>query len=211
MRKLLLIGGGGHCLAVADSANQMGIWDKIGIIDNKRTEALAGIPVVGKDEDLAMLFEEGWQEAFVSLGSVKFEDVALRRLRFEMTKKIGFSFPVILDPTAVIARGAEIAEGSYVGKCVVVNSMAHIDECAIINTGAIIEHNCQIGSFAHISPGAILCGHVCVGEGTHIGAGSVIRQELTIGRNVLIGMGSVVVKDIPDGTKAFGNPCKEVK
>lgn len=211
MRKLLLIGGGGHCLAVADSASRMGVWDKIGIIDNKRAEALAGFPVVGKDEDLAVLFAEGWQEAFVSLGSVKTEDVVLRELRYKTTKQIGFSFPAILDPTAVIATDAVIEDGVYVGKCAVVNSNAYIGECAIINTGAIIEHNCQVGEFCHISPGAVLCGHVCVGEGTHIGAGSVVRQELTIGRNVLIGMGSVVVKDISDAVKAYGNPCKEVE
>ena len=35
-------------------------------------------------------------------------------------------------------------------------------------------------------------------------------QCLNIGKNCMIGAGSVVVKDIPDGVKAYGNPCRVV-
>lgn len=81
----------------------------------------------------------------------------------------------------------------------------------IINTGAIVEHDCTIGNFVHVSPGCTLCGSVAVGENTHVGAGSVVRQQVQIGRNCLIGAGSVVVSSIPDGAEAYGNPCKVVK
>ena len=43
-----------------------------------------------------------------------------------------------------------------------------------------------------------------------MGAGSVVRQGISIGQTSLIGVGSVVVKDVPDGVKAFGNPCRVV-
>lgn len=211
MKKLLLIGGGGHCRSVLDSVRRIGAWDEIGIIDNKQREAVSGIPIVGADEDMEALWTKGWREAFVSIGSIGIEDAVLRRMRYQDAKRIGFSFPYIVDPTAVIAEDVNINEGVYVGKQAVINAGAHIEECAIINTGAVLEHGCQIGGFCHISTGAILCGSVCVGEQTHVGAGAVVRQGLTIGRNALIGIGSVVVKDIPDAVKAYGNPCKEVE
>jgi acetyltransferase-like isoleucine patch superfamily enzyme len=50
-----------------------------------------------------------------------------------------------------------------------------------------------------------------VGEGTWIGAGAVVIPGIRIGKNCIIGAGSVVVKDIPDGVKAYGNPCKIVE
>jgi tetrahydrodipicolinate N-succinyltransferase len=84
------------------------------------------------------------------------------------------------------------------------NPDAWIGECAIINSGSIIEHDCHISDFAHVSPGAVLGGSVFVGEGSHIGIGSIIRQGIRIGTNAMIGAGAVVVKDVDDGATVMG-------
>ncbi len=81
----------------------------------------------------------------------------------------------------------------------------------LINTGAIIEHDCAIGDHVHIAPGAILCGNVTVGEGAHIGAGAVVRQGIHIGAWSVVGCGAVVVKDVPDGVTVVGNPARPIK
>ena len=91
------------------------------------------------------------------------------------------------------------------------NTGSKLGFCSIINSGAIVEHDCTVGDFAHLSPGAVLCGQVSVGDDSHVGAGSVVRQLVNIGKNTMIGMGSVVVSDIPDKVTAYGNPCKVVK
>jgi len=64
----------------------------------------------------------------------------------------------------------------------------------IINTAAVVEHDCSVGIHCHIAPNATLCGSVKVGGLTHIGAGSVVLQGLTIGSNCVVGAGSVVTK-----------------
>ena len=205
--KLLLIGGGGHCRSVLDSALSAG-YKEIGIIDNNALSSSAGVPVMGNDDDLLELRENGWTDAFISVGSVG--STALRCKLYKMVKEMRFIVPDIIDPTAVIARQVNIEEGVFIGKNVVVNAGSVIGTCAILNTGAIIEHDCTVGAFSHISPGTKLCGQVSVGNDSHIGAGSVVRQCISIGNGSLIGIGSVVVKDMPDNVKAFGNPCKVV-
>lgn len=204
-KKLLLIGGGGHCRSVLDSVLNTGTYDEIGIIDTADCSC-SGVRVVGKDEDIPELIRSGWTDAFITVGSVG--DTRLRRRLYSMVRELGMHVPAVIDPTAAIARETVIRDGVFVGKHAVINTGSVIGECAIINTGAIIEHDCRIGGFVHVSPGTVLCGQVRIGADSHIGAGSVARQMITVGEHAMIGAGSVVVRNIPDHVKAYGNPCK---
>lgn len=201
-RKLLLIGGGGHCRSVLDTVLENNDFDEIAIIDND----LSINGVIGCDDDLPELLKKGWRNALITVGSVG--DTSLRRKLYLLAKEIGFDFPTIVDNTAVVSKKAVVGEGTFIGKRAVVNSSAIIGKCCIINTGAIIEHDCKLDDFVHFATGSVACGEVNVGENSHIGAGSVIRQQTTIGKDCLIGAGSTVVSDIPDGSVAYGNPCK---
>ena len=203
--KILLIGGGGHCRSVIDTIVSAGQYREIGIVDEK-TDNTLGFPVVGKDADLPRLLDQGWTHAFVSLGSIG--NPTVRKKLYNIIQEIGFKVPTIVDPSAVIARNVNLAEGVFVGKRVIVNANASIGMAAILNSGAIIEHDCQIGEFVHISPGAILCGNVQVDHDAHVGAGAVVKQQIHIGAKALIGAGSVVLQDIPAKTVAYGNPCR---
>lgn len=204
--KLLLIGGGGHCRSVLDSLLELQLYEKIGIIDQPGPPIL-GISVIGQDEDLPRLKEDGWTDAFITVGSIG--DTSLRHKLFQMVKKMGFTIPSVIDPSAVIGGEVDFAEGCFVGKKAIVNAGSAIGVCAIINSGAIVEHDCIVGDFAHISPGAILCGGVNVGNDTHVGAGTSVKQCITIGRNTIIGIGSTIIYDIPDGVTVYGKPGKE--
>ncbi|MCR5768064.1 MAG: acetyltransferase [Lachnospiraceae bacterium] len=207
-KKLLLIGGGGHCHSVLDTIMTIGKYNEIGIVDDFDSCSYLGVPVIGNDDDICTLKKEGWTDAFITVGSVG--NTRIRRRLYEMIKKYDLVVPTIIDSTATIGKGVKIEEGVFIGKRTVINAGSSIGACAIINSGAIIEHDCEIGAFSHISPGTILCGQVRVGEDSHIGAGSVIRQLIEIGNNTLIGAGSVVVRNISDNVKAYGNPCKVV-
>ena len=207
-KKLLLIGGGGHCRSVLDTAIRLNIFDEIGIVDFTDSSCL-GVKVVGNDDDIPSLINNGWNEAFITVGSVG--DTSIRRRLYKMAKDLNLTIPALIDPTAVIANGVEIGEGVFIGKRAIVNTCSTIGRCAIINTGAIVEHDCRIGDFAHISPGAVVCGQVTVGEDSHVGAGAVVRQQIKIGDNALIGAGSVVVANVAASVKAYGNPCKVVE
>jgi sugar O-acyltransferase, sialic acid O-acetyltransferase NeuD family len=207
-KKIMLIGGGGHCHSVVDSVIALGLYDEIGIVDTNNHSYL-GVSVIGADNDIPGLIKDGWTEAFITVGSVG--NTAVRRKLYQMVKSYNLNVPVIIDPSAIIAKNVEIKEGTFLGKRAVINAGTSVGICSIINTGAVVEHDCVISDFAHISPGTVLCGQVTVGDDSHVGAGSVVRQLITIGSESVIGAGSVVVKNIPDKVKAYGNPCKVIE
>lgn len=215
-KKLLLIGGGGHCHSVIDSVLSSRIYTEIGLVakdqDNYNElmdDTLIAPYLVGKDEDLPELYKRGWGSAFITLGSIG--NTFGRRALFKTISKIGFKIPTLIDPSAVVSGTAVMGNGIFIGKRAVVNAGVKLGTCTIINTGAIIEHDCIVGDFVHISPGTTICGQVSIGNDSHIGAGSVVRQMITIGSKSIIGAGSVVVKEIPDNVKAYGNPCRVVE
>lgn len=210
-RRILLVGGGGHCKSVLDSLLRLNEFSDIGIIDKKENYGgnVLGVPVIGCDEDLPRLFSEGYKYAFLTLGSIGNPKTRIRIYNF--LEKCGFEIPNIIDSTAVVSHNAYMGKGIFVGKKAVINAEATIHDGSIINTGAIIEHECLINKFVHIAPGAVLSGQVEVGAYSHIGANSVVKQQIKIGANSVIGMGSVVTRDVEDNMVAYGNPCKGVR
>jgi len=207
MKKLLLLGAGGHFRSVLDSV-KLDDFDNISLIDtpNRLGHVTHGLAVVGTDDDLPFLYNEGYQYAFITIGS---DGRTVRRAAlYEKLQKIGFTVPAIIDRTAIVSSEAVVMEGAFVGKGCILNSGVQVGECCIVNTGSIIEHDSVIRDFAHIAPGCCLAGGVYVGKNTHIGMASCILQTITVGSDSIIGAGSIVTRDIPSGVVAFGTPCK---
>lgn len=204
--KLVLIGGGGHCKSVLDAALQMNIFDEIVITDcgiSPGTEIM-GCRVAGNDDMLPDLFARGYTNAFISIGSIK--SAELRQKAYENALEIGFTFPNIIDPSAVIAKNVQLGAGVFVGKRTVVNSEVTIADMAIINTGSIIEHECYIGQFAHVAVSATLCGGVKLEEGVFIGSNATVIQGVEIGMNSIIGAGTLVLNDVSPNSTVVGIP-----
>lgn len=201
-------------MSVADSLlrseQQNRIYERIGIVDLKPAAPLFGyIPFVGTDGDLPKLLSSGWTDAFVTLGSIG--NTSHREKLFTLIQSIGFNMPNISDPSAVISPNTELEQGIYIGKTTVVNAGCKIASAAIINTGAVLEHNVMVGRYCHVSPGAVICGDTVIGDSSHIGAGSTVIQGLHIGSNVIIGAGAIVLHDVNSNKKIVGVPGREIQ
>lgn len=203
-KKIVLIGGGGHCRSVLDTLLRNGDYRDIVITDNNVPEGtkISGCNVVGNDYILSELLEDGYEYAFITVGSL--ESTRPRRFLFSKACELGFDIPAVIDRSAVVSEYAKLGNGVFVGKNAVVNAEAVIGDCAIINTGAIVEHECSVGEFTHISVGAKLCGNVIVGSDCLVGAGATVIQGIKIGSNAVIGAGSTVIRDIESSTVNVG-------
>lgn len=210
MERILLIGGGAHCSSVIDTLNQQALFEPVGILDtfDKIGKEVLGVPIIGEDSEMLEFFQKGIKYAFISLGSVG--DSRLRIKLKEKAEHIGFQFPTVIDPTAIVSKHVKIGAGTFIGKGAILNTNVYIGEHTIVNTGAIVEHDCRIGDFVHIAPGTTMSGSVSIGNNSHIGTNSAIIQNINIGDNSIIGAGSVVIRDIASFRKAYGNPCKEI-
>ncbi|MFK7747154.1 MAG: acetyltransferase [Kordia sp.] len=196
MSKICLFGASGHGKVVKDVATSTNIVVEAFIDDQPKSEFLQGIPVVTSVE-MAKYTDNKF---LISIGNNKIRKI--------ISQKLTNDFAILIHKTATISSSATIAEGTVVMNGTNINAAANIGKHVIINTAAIIEHDCTIGDFAHISPNATITGNVSVGEGTHIGAGAIVIPNVKIGKWATIGAGAVIIKDVPDFAVVVGNPGK---
>lgn len=203
-KKLVLLGGGGHCKSVLDALIRSYEYEDIVITDPdiEAGTTILGYKVIGTDDMLPELYSRGFQYAFITVGDLG--NSRIRKKLSELTFNIGFTFPVITDPSAGISQTASIGGGTFVGKNAVINAECNVGRHCIINTGAIIEHECEVGDFTHVSVGAIICGNCKIGEESFIGAGSTVIQGIKIGDNAIVGANSTVLSSIENYMKVYG-------
>lgn len=209
-KKLLLIGGGGHCKSILDTLYTCNAYEEIGIIEQAHISAkkVLDTDIIGTEENLPALKEAGYTDAFISVGSVG--NPAVRIKLFRQLMNLCFNIPIIVDPSSYIGFNCHIGTGVFIGKNTIINAETKIGNGAIINTNAIIEHDCEIGAFVHIAPGSTICGNTYIGNHSHIGAGATVIQSVHIGKGVIVGAGSVVVGSIEDFQRYCGVPAKKM-
>lgn len=199
MKKIIIVGGGGHGRVMIDAILEQKEFAVSGIIDPRidKGTSILGIEVLGSDDMIPELFGKGIRYACIGVGSVG--DCGARKRIYENLKEIGFTLAVVKHPKAVVAKDVTFEEGAFVAAGAVINTGARIGKNAIINTSSVVEHDCRIGSFVHIAPGAILGGGVIVGDETHIGMGAKIIQSKVIGKKCFIRANSTIASTIGDG------------
>lgn len=210
MKKIVLVGGGGHCKVIIDIIKSTNEYEIVGVTDNNKIgEKLLDVPIIGNDDILPELFKSGVKNAFVSLGALN--NIEVRDKIYNKLKNVGFNIPKLIHNKAVVSPYTEIHDGTCIMAGAIVNAGAVINENCIINTSSVIEHDCIIGRNTHVSPRSCIAGGCSIGENSHIGAGCCIIQGINIGSNVVIGAGAVVLKDIKDHVTAVGIPAKIIK
>ncbi len=205
----LILGAGGHARVVIDCLRYNPKVKITGILDAKPSltgQKLDGISVLGNDEMMEKLLNEGVSHFVVGLGSIG--DNQPRRRLFDLAVRVGLIPLMVRHPSAMISPGAELGDGCQFLPGCIVNIGAKFGVNVIVNSGAIVEHDCVVLDHAHISTGSRLSGGVSVESGAHIGAGATIRQGLRIGANAVVGAGSVVVKNVESGSIVAGVPAQ---
>lgn len=192
MEDIVLVGYGGHAKSVADCIKRQNEFNIVGYTDVKDNQC--EYKYLGTDDVLKELFNSGIKNAVICIGYLGKGDV--REKLYNALKDVGFSLPLIIDPTAIISETAVINEGTFVGKNTIINTEAVIGHCCIINTGAIVEHECRVGEFTHVAVSSVLCGQVDIGKSCLIGANSTVIQCISIPDKKIIPAGEVVRRNV---------------
>lgn len=196
---ILVYGAGGHAKSVMEMVQQDQKHTLAGIIDDDKrltgTHVL-GIPVLGTRALLPAMMAQGVSAAANGVGGII--DIGVRVQIFELLESFGFTFPGLIHPRATVEPSVKIGEGVQVFANAFVGSEAILQAKCMINTNAVVSHDCEIGEYTHIAPGALLAGHVHVGRRTLIGMGVTTTIGLKIGSEVRIGNGAIILADVPD-------------
>ncbi|MBG0778249.1 MAG: acetyltransferase [Desulfovibrionaceae bacterium] len=203
---LHIVGAGGHGRVVLDAARSMGVFADALFVD--RDPALAGTMVMGALVLGDALPAPGPGVAlFCAIGL----DNARRLALVQEWCAAGYAVPALVHAAAWVSPYAELGPGVAVMAQAAVQAGARVGAAAIVNTGACVDHDCDIGPGAHLAPGVHLSGNVTIGARTLMGTGSCAIQGRAVGRDCVVGAGAAVVRDIPASRQACGVPAKSVK
>ena len=96
MKKIILVGGGGHCKSVIDVIEQEGKFKIAGIIDrpNLLGSKILGYKFIGCDNDLKSLAKK-YPYALITVGQIK--SSTLRKKLFNLVNNAKFILPKIIS------------------------------------------------------------------------------------------------------------------
>ena len=208
--RIILVGGGGHCLSCIDVILSENNYEIFGIIDLKENigKKINIFSIIG-DDSMLPEFRTLCNNALVTLGQI--ENNKKRKELYFLLKSLNFTLPVIVAKSAIISKNSTISEGTIVMHHALINSGSSIGKNVIINSKALIEHDVEIKDHVHVSTGVLINGGCKIDSDVFIGSGSVLRNGIHICNDVIIGAASAVMKDITDSGTYFGNPLRRVR
>ena len=138
---LLIIGAGGHGKCVKETAELIGLFNKIDFLDDNSAEA------IGPWADYEK-FSASYSTAFIAIGNNE-----LRATWFDKLTAAGFNLITLVHPTAYISQSAQIGPGTIVLPMAVLHANVTVKRGNIIGIGTLLDHNVKIDEFCHIDSG----------------------------------------------------------
>ena len=203
MKKLIVVGAGGHAGSVADAARSAG-FSIVGFFDGS-TDRTTGKLEASDSLDGVDLEATGFA---LGIGANYAREDAYATIKNSYP---GARFPVIVHSSAWVSPSANLAEGAVVMSMASVGPGCSVGLGSLMNTGSSLDHDSKMGSFASLGPGARTGGNVTIGERSVVGLNAGILQGISVGSDTVIGAHSLVNKDTPDSAVAYGTPATVVR
>lgn len=197
---MIIAGAGGHALEVIDLLRSLGEQEIVVYGEQILSEYIhKSFPNFSSLEALSYYLQQD-PRFCLGVGNPRFRE----KLSQSFTNSGGIHFPLRgrhsrISPDADLAS-SDVMEHCYIG------SQVKLGVGCLINTGAQIHHETNIGKYSVVNPGAILLGAAQLGEFCFIGAHATVLPGVRIGNHVTVGAGAVVIRDIPDGVTVVGVP-----
>ncbi len=194
---LLVLGATGFAKIAIDIVRSTQGLSLVGIVDMKypNVAPVMGLDIVGGYDALERLYADGCRNLFNAMSD---KQGTGRAVTYEMARKIDFSFPNIIHPSAILEKSAILGNGNLVCAGAIIGSEVRVGNDCIINAGSIISHDTVLGDHCNIASGAVLAGGVTVGENTLVGQNVSVYMGVRIGKNVTIQNGCSVFRNVPD-------------
>ena len=130
--------------------------------------------------------------------------------RWEKARLLGFGEGVSIYDSALVIGDVKVGENTWIGPHTVLDGSGGLE----IGSWCSVSAGVQIYTHDTVN-WALSAGEVgserastCIGSRCYLGPNTVVSKGVTIGDGCVIGANSLVLDDIPDGSKAFGTPCR---
>lgn len=191
MKRIILIGGGGHCKSCIDVIEQSSDYSIVGIIDMPELvgQKILGYEIIGTDNDIVDL-QSKTDVFLITIGQIG--RPKRRKEIFNLLKENKCNIASIISPFAYVSKHAKIGEGSIIMHQALVNTDAEIGTNCIINSKCLIEHDTIIGNHCHIATGSTLNGGTIVGDDSFWGSNAVSKEGAICKEGSFIKANSIV-------------------
>ncbi len=201
MKEIIIVGSGGHVRSLLEIVDIHSL--PIAGYASLTQVPDINIPYLGDDEYVLKHYSP--DDFAIILGVVYLDKVDMIFRRSLLDKYSMFEGYSIVARSSVVTSHTELGSGTVVFEQALINRSVLGQHC-IVNSGAIIEHDCIIGDNVFIGSGCIIAGGVSIGSNSFIGSGSMIKDGIKITANTIVGMGGLVVKDIHEAGLYCGQP-----
>lgn len=209
-RPVVILGAGGHAKVLIDTLRQQGA--NILAVTDRNPELwgtfLSAVPIVGDDSFVKQHYAPEIIYLVNGLGSIRAHSI--RADLFIQFKQLAYQFTSVIHPSVQLAIDVILGEGVQCLAGSILQAGVWVGDNVIINTGAIVDHDCMIESHAHLAPRVVLSGSVQVGNSAHLGTGSVVIQGIRIEEFATIGAGAVVIHRVSAHQTVVGIPAKSI-
>lgn len=204
----IILGGGGHASVLLESLRALN-HNVIGVISLQSISSrkiFQGLTWYKSDEDLDQSVDPDSIQIVNGIGPLPYNDLRARlQLNYE-TK--GFEFVGVTSPAANISKYVESHYTAQVMRAATIQAGVIIGKASVVNTSAVIDHDCYLADFTHVAPAATLCGGVVLEENVYIGANATVLPGIRVGAGAVVGAGAIVKKDVAAGCVVL--PAKSI-
>jgi sugar O-acyltransferase (sialic acid O-acetyltransferase NeuD family) len=206
---LVIIGSSGHAKVIIDIVEKQNKYNLLGLIESNPNleKYVLGYRILG-DESILSESQYKGVHLFIAIGDNWVRHLVNQRIS---TQFPSIKYATLIHPSAQIAKDVNIGEGVAIMAGAIVNSDSTIEDFAILNTKASIDHDGRLCAFASLAPDVTTGGNVTIGSFSAIGIGANVKHGIQIGSHCVIGGGSLVLKNIADNQIAFGVPAVNIK
>lgn len=213
MKKLLIIGGGGHGTMIASclKSNQAKGFNTdvelVGYINDYET-FIEGLPVIAKTSDIPRLVGEGY------LLSWSIHLICKNKATYEAYQRMAIpedSLYTIVHHSAEIEEDVVLEPGCTVMAHTYIGPRSHIGKGTMVKPHASIGHDVVCGPLCHFARGSITGSHVNIGICSDVALGATVIEKRNIGNFAMAGARSLITKSIPDGEIHIGSPARYMR
>lgn len=205
---MLIVGTGGHSLDTFSVLMELKLHNDIVFFNNVvkefqfEIEFLKKFKILHTNEEVKEYFKIK-PDYLLGIGNPKH-----RKNLDDLMISLGGRPYSLISPKATIGQlNNKIGDCVSIMTGVVITSNVTVGYGALINTNALITHDCKIGSFAEVCPGVKTTGQCVIGDNAFIGTGAVLLPKINIGEGAVVAAGAVVTKDVAPYTMVAGNPA----
>ena len=173
MKKLLIVGAGGHGRCCLEIAKAMQDFQVISFLDDNGSQKINDYPIIGSIDEMSSYYGE-YENIFIAIGNN-----AIRKKLSKKAKEMGYNLVNLIHPAATM-MDAVIGEGCVCFPGVVIESQAKVGDGCIITSNSVINHDAALEDYVLVYSNTTIRSNTFIGTETRIGSNCCIEMNVNI-------------------------------